>query len=151
MLHTGLLSNLNSVYSYQLLSPIKYPLAGKYYQAQGSKSRVPSNNIVAVVKHCGEIIGAARLAPIDEYWFLTGVHTNENHRSRGIANTLISILTDQREIIYSFPYQHLVTFYQRLGFELVTPESLPCELAQRFNAYVKQGREIVVMIRKNKQ
>lgn len=104
-----------------------------------------------VARNNHDIVGVARLVPINSEWFLTGVHVDEPYRNAGIAGELINCLAKQQSVIYSFPYQHLVTFYQRLGFELVTPESLPCELAQRFNAYVKQGREIVVMIRKNKQ
>lgn len=139
--------------TYQLLPPIKSPLVNKYYKSHrvSVSSSASSNNVIMVARNNHDIVGVARLAPINSEWFLTGVHVDEQYRNAGIAGELINCLVKQQPVIYSFPYQHLVTFYQRLGFELVTPESLPCELAQRFNAYVKQGREIVVMIRKNKQ
>ncbi len=100
-----------------------------------------------VAKDNYDIIGTARLAPIKLHWFLTGVHINERHRGHGIASEIIKQLVSQQPIVYSFPYQHLQHFYSQLGFELVTPDSLPCELAQRFNAYVKQGRKIIAMMR----
>jgi N-acetylglutamate synthase-like GNAT family acetyltransferase len=135
------------VITYQLLPPIKFPLVNKYYQAHRAGGRAASNNVVMVARHNNEIVGVARLAPIDQLWFLTGVHVDEGQRCLGIASQLINQLAEQQSCIYSFPFEHLVAFYERLGFQLVTPDSLPCELAQRFNAYVKQGRKILAMIK----
>jgi len=138
--------------SFQILPPIKYPLASKYYQAHRVGGRVASNNIVTVARNNNDIIGVARLSPVKHLWLLTGVHVDEGHRGQGIASELIVLLTSQQgnlefRAIYSFPYSHLQHFYEQLGFELITPDSLPCELAQRFNAYVKQGRKILAMMR----
>lgn len=136
------------MYLFQLLPPIKYPLAGKYYQAHGMSGRVSSNNIVTIARNNGDIVGVARLAPINDYKLLTGVHVDKQHRGLGVASELINLLTYQQTVAYSFAFSHLQPFYEQLGFQLITPDCLPCELAQRFNAYVKQGRKIIAMIRR---
>ncbi len=133
--------------TYENLSQIKYPLVTKYYQRQRINNRASGNNLVVVARQKNEIIGVARLAPINQLWFLTGVHVDEEMRSQGIAQNLIAMLCQQQNIIYSFPYSHLLSFYEQLGFETVELDKLPCELAQRFTAYVKQGRDIIVMIK----
>lgn len=133
--------------TYSLLPPIKYPLATKYYQNHGIKSRVSGNNIVMVARKENNIIAVAKLAPIEELWFLTGVYVDSSLRGLGIASGLINQISKQQPIVYSFPYAHLVTFYQKLGFLLIAPDLLPYELNQRFHAYVQQGRDIVAMIK----
>ena len=137
--------NSYKMITYALLPPIKYPLATKYYQGHGIKNRVSANNIVMVARKDNVIIGVAKLAPVDELWLLTGVHVDSSLRRLGIASELISQLCKQQTTIYSFAYEHLITFYQELGFLLTPPDLLPYELTQRFNAYVKQGRNIVAM------
>jgi len=135
------------VITYQLLPAIKAPLINKYYKAHHVSGSAASHNIVMVARYDQAIVGVARLVPIDQLWFLTGVHVDESQRGLGIASELVRQLCIQQKEIYSFPFDYLMPFYKRLGFELVTPDDLPCELAQRFNAYVKQGRKILAMMR----
>lgn len=133
--------------TYEILSQIKYPLVTKYYQKHRINNRASGNNIVTIARYNNDIVGVARLSPINELWFLTGVHVDEIMRHQGIAKNLITMLCDQQPIIYSFPYSHLLSFYEKQSFEMVAFEKLPCELAQRFNAYTKQGRDIIAMMK----
>jgi len=134
--------------TYSLLPKIQYPLATKYYRSQGIKNRVSSNNLIMVARKDNIIIGVAKLTLIDDLFFLTGVHVDSQLRGQGIASELISQLCRQQSIIYTFPYLHLIDLYQKLGFLHTTEDLLPYELTQRFNAYVKQGRNIVAMIKR---
>jgi len=135
------------VITYQLIPTIKSPLVNKYYKLHRVSGSAASHNIIMVARSGHDMVGVAQLAPIDKLWFLTGVHVDENQRGLGIASELVKQLCAQQKEIYSFPFDYLMPLYERLGFELVTPDHLPCELAQRFNAYVKQGRQIIAMIR----
>lgn len=136
--------------TYHHLEPIKFPLVNKYYQAQGSNNRASKNQQVVIAKNQeNQIVGVARLSPIDNHWLLTGVHVAQSVRGQGIASQLVNTLCERQSMVFTFAFEHLTALYQGCGFEIIVPADIPCELAQRFNAYVKQGRKIVVMIRKN--
>ncbi|MGB0834513.1 MAG: GNAT family N-acetyltransferase [Psychrobium sp.] len=135
------------MYSIEQLPAIMIPLANKYYKTHKVGGSASGNNIVMVARKNGNIVGIARLAPIQEHWFLTGVHVAESERGQGIASQLIKALCGQQPQVYSFPYQHLEAFYNNLGFTLMPPEQIPSEIAARFVAYSKQGRKIVAMIK----
>jgi len=133
--------------TYSLLPKVKYPLATKFYKNHGIKSRVSSDNIVVIARENNVIIGVAKLAPINDLWFLTGVYIDLEQRGQGIGSELITQLCQQKTTIYTFPYAHLTALYQKLGFLNATSDLLPYELTQRFDAYTKQGRNIVAMIK----
>jgi len=134
--------------TYSLLPKIQYPLATKYYRSKGIKNKASSNNIIMIARDNNVIIGVAKLTLIDDLLFLTGVYVDSQLRGQGIASELIRQLCKQQSTIYTFPYVHLITLYQKLGFLHTTEDLLPYELTQRFNAYVKQGRNIVAMIKR---
>ena len=134
-------------YHIEPLARIKFPLVNKFYRNVNAKNKASGNDGIWVARHDSHIVAATRLAPIPgDYWLLTGVFVDQDHRGRGLARALIIESCDNQPVIYTFSLSHLTTFYQQLGFKLILPEHLPCELAQRFNAYVRQGRKIVAMI-----
>jgi len=147
-IQTPALGGYINQYNYLQLEPIKYPLLNKFYALEKAKSKASSHDIVWITKHLDIIIAAARLAPLPgNYRLLTGVYVAVDYRSQGIARRLVSQCCLNQESIYTFALSPLEAFYQQLGFTTLTASDLPCELAQRFNAYVKQGRKIVAMIK----
>ena len=138
--------NLNI--EYQQLPTIKLPLANKFYRAVNARGKASGGDIVWVARERANnvIIAVARLAPIKGFQLLTGVYVAPNYRHQGIASQLINKLIVPNQGCYSFVLTHLADFYINLGFEMVTNQQLPCELAQRFNAYQHQGRDIIAMI-----
>ncbi len=131
------------------LPPIAFPLASKFYKLH-KKGKVSGSDIVWVSRDSGHIIAAARLSLVlPHYRLLTGVFVAPEYRKQGVARDLLQSTCDEPQFIYTFSLQHLQPFYQQLNFELIALDNLPCELAQMFIAYLKQGRKIVAMIRKN--
>jgi len=124
------------------------PLVNKFYQEHGWRNKANRHDLTWVAREESCIVGAARLAPINnQYWLLTGVFVDERYRSQGIAQRLITASCLSTPQIYTFSLQNLAGFYQKLGFNPITPDKLPDELAQRFSAYVKQGRKITAMVK----
>ena len=102
-----------------------------------------------VARDKSTIIAVARLSPIiQQYWLLTGVHVGNTYRGQGTASQLIKQLVAPPNQVYTFALSSLRDFYRQLGFIEIAINNLPCELAQRFNAYQQQGRDIIAMIKK---
>ena len=75
---------------YQLLAPIKYPLANKFYRAHKARGKASGDDIVWIARDNSSFIAAARLSQIvQQYWLLTGVHVENTYRGQGIASKLI--------------------------------------------------------------
>ena len=141
---TTILSN----FKHQALVPIQFPLASKFYRQHNNKSKVSGSDIVWVTRYNNDIVAASRLSLVlPNYRLLTNVFVASDYRKQGIAQQLLQHLCDESLLTYTFSLQHLQKLYQQVGFQVVRPDELPCELAQMFVAYVKQGRNIVAMIR----
>ncbi|WP_022946330.1 GNAT family N-acetyltransferase [Pseudoalteromonas ruthenica] len=126
----------------QRLADIATPLVNKFYQAYGARGRASKADQVWVARADSGIIGAARLLHLSEDLLLVGVFIAPQWRQQGVARELIStVCQHQKQPVFSFIYAHLAAFYLSLGFQ---PEpDLPDELQQRFNAYQRQGRDIL--------
>lgn len=133
-------TNINNI---QLLSNIALPLVNKFYKANKARGKAKGNDRVYVIRDKSEIVGAARVVDISGHDFLTTVQVGELYQRQGIATQLIShICKMQSKPLFTFPYQHLMALYLRLGFEEVEAEQLPKPLLQRFGRYQTQGRDI---------
>jgi len=134
--------------SFTVLAKEAIPLANKFYQDHGISNRAKGHDLVWVARDKHRMVGAARLTPVcNKYWLLTGVYVGEDYRGHGIASQLISQSLNLTPVVYTFALTHLNAYYRQLGFSDINFNDLPCELAQRFNAYAKQGRKIVAMIK----
>ena len=154
-------SSTEPVREYQQLTAIKLPLVNKFYKQVKARGKASGGDIVWVARDVAlcsissyntsaPIIAAARLTPtkLNEYWLLSGVYVAQSHRNQGIASQLITHLVAQQACCYTFALTQLSDFYQRLGFVEVAVGDLPCELAQKFDAYRQQGRNIIAMIKR---
>ena len=137
---------------YQPLEAIRLPLVNKFYQLVKARGKASGGDIVWVARalqtaaETGTIVAAGRLTPVkSQYWLLCGVYVGVNYRCQGIASQLISHLVNEQHGCYTFAYNHLKELYQQVGFSELSVEQLPAELAMRFKAYQKQGRNIIAM------
>ena len=111
------------------------PLVNQFYKQVYKKGLANKSEQVFVLKN-QEILCAARLKEVQGELLLTGVACNEALRGQGLASTLISqLLLSQVHTIYCFPYPHLQTFYQRLGFTLFAADELPEKLGIQYQRY----------------
>ncbi|MDG6778569.1 GNAT family N-acetyltransferase [Thiomicrorhabdus sp. zzn3] len=119
-----------------------------------------------IVKDGPNVIGCARLLPLahntstrfaeNNFW-LRGVFVTPQYRHQGIASALLQFMHQQLEqadlsahTIYAFPYEHLQSFYQPLGYELCETERLPVSLRQRFEQACQQNKKWLCMMRQTR-
>jgi GNAT superfamily N-acetyltransferase len=78
---------------------------------------------------------------------LAGVAVSPAFQRQGIARLLLSSMTCKlNHDTYTFPYQHLTSLYQSVGFTLIGSEqSLPA-VAELCRKYRNQGRNIFMMV-----
>jgi N-acetylglutamate synthase-like GNAT family acetyltransferase len=128
------------------LAAVQLPLVNKFYKANRARGKAKGNEQVWVTKQEQQIVAAARIADICGCDFLTGVQVAQGFDGQGIASRLITqMLNTQQKCCYTFPYNHLMQWYEKLGFVTVAVEDLPNPLQMRFDRYTRQGRDIGCM------
>jgi predicted N-acetyltransferase YhbS len=70
-------------------------------------------------------------------------------RGKGIGRALLNqcVFYLDKNTAYCVPYEHLTTFYGRVGFVVTPSELLPGFLAKRLAGYVSTNRKTVAMSR----
>lgn len=123
-------------------------LVKKFYQEHYPSGKPNKADPIWVLKKHGKILSAVRLKQFSEYQLLTAMVTEPNQRGKGLGkhflHSIHNALTEKS--CYCFAFSHLTDFYQNCGFRCISVEQLPQELAQRFNAYTAQGRQLTPML-----
>ena len=78
---------------------------------------------------------------------LRGMQVLPKFQNQGIGTELLKscdrYLAGQS--CYCLPWQHLHSFYERVGFKLILPEQLPGFLNQRFQQYIAKKMNVILM------
>jgi predicted N-acetyltransferase YhbS len=147
--------------SYEQLAPIAYPLANRFYKQAGEKGKTQSSDEVYVARVGAKIIAAVRLCPMVKG--LTNVNNNAGKlllrslavspefRRTGVGSQFMTYVVDQigaREC-WCYPFSWLEGFYAQTHFVPIAVADAPEAIAVPFENYRRQGRDIVIMVRKN--
>ncbi len=96
----------------------------------------------------GVLVGAVRLCWEHDFLSLRGMQILPAFQRQGVGTQLLQECIGQIEqVCYCLPYKHLVSFYGQVGFELVTSNNAPSQLAERLGAYLERGLNVVLMRR----
>jgi N-acetylglutamate synthase-like GNAT family acetyltransferase len=130
------------------LEKVKFPLVNRFYKRAYKKGIASKNETVFILKNNQGIICSAKLKSIEESLLLTGVACDPKYQHQGHTSMLIkTLLKNQDQSVYCFPYAHLEAFYLRLGFTFLTPDQAPKMVQQRFFRY-QQHQNLLLMIYK---
>lgn len=95
----------------------------------------PPSDLIAVAELAGSPAGLGRVTPISEIaGELGGMYVFAEHRGAGISAVLVRFLIDESgfDILYCLPFTHLRGLYERLGFQLVSPDQrVPDQIAEK--------------------
>ncbi|WP_193196685.1 GNAT family N-acetyltransferase [Nostoc sp. MG11] len=96
-----------------------------------------------------KIVGAVRLCPDTGFFVLRGMQVLAPFQRQGVGTQLLKACTDQLvdQVCYCIPWQHLRSFYQEAGFQVVAPIEVPDLLRERFENYISRGMNVVLMCR----
>jgi predicted GNAT family acetyltransferase len=108
------------MYTVERLVEIKAPLVNKFYKKFSVKGRANKQDQLWVVYYKKEIVAACRLQNKIDFLFLSTVFVAPEHRAKGLAKYLLSmLLKHQNKMIYTFAYKNVVELYRAIGFNQV--------------------------------
>ena len=123
------------------------PLANKFYRTHKFRGKARRNEPCMVIRDAQrQIIACGILRKLSDCQLLAGVAVAPDCRGQGVARLLLDSMAEAfDDSTFTFPYRHLVPFYQSLGFAEVALEGQPSAIVDRFHTYRKQGRDILAM------
>ncbi|MCK7596685.1 GNAT family N-acetyltransferase [Microbulbifer sp. CAU 1566] len=123
------------------------PLANKFYRTHKFRGKARRHDPCMVIRDAQkQIIACGSLRKLTDSQLLTGVAVVENYRGHGVARLLLERMAEAYDdSTFTFPYLHLVPFYQSLGYIEADEAGLPSAIVDRFHTYQKQGRDIALM------
>lgn len=136
-----------NVFTAHWLTDAEMPLANKFYRSHKFRGKARRHDPCMVVRDAqNQIIACGALRKLTDSQLLTGVAVVEDQRGQGVARFLLSRMAEAYDhSTFTFPYRHLVPFYESLGYSEVDEDGLPSAIVDRFQTYQKQGRDILVM------
>jgi len=130
---------------FQWLKKVENPLVKPFYKQYLPYSRPNKAERIAVLKHSNNIVACARLRPIGSLTLLTGMLVSPDYRGQRLGHHLLRHMHPQfiAHKTFTFALPHLADFYRQHGFNPI--EQAPNDIQQRFEAYQKQGRSLLLL------
>jgi len=134
---------------FQWLKKIENPLVKPFYKQYLPYSRPNKAEHIAVLrdnsKEGNKIVACARLRPIGELSLLTGMLVSPDHRGQRLGHHILQQMRPkfQSNKTFTFALPHLEQFYCQHDFYPTT--QAPNDILQRFLAYQKQGKELLLL------
>ncbi len=138
-------------FSVHCLTEVEIPLANHFYREYHFRGKARRHEPCAVVRNQhNAIIGCAYIrdySTADEAFnLLAGVAVAPDYQGQGVARLLLTQLAERFDThTYTFPYEHLRSFYSSLGFQSADELSQDSVVSTVYHRYRAQGRSIVVM------
>ncbi|MFI2810932.1 MULTISPECIES: GNAT family N-acetyltransferase [Microbulbifer] len=134
-------------FSAHWLSDAEIPLANKFYRTHKFRGKARRHDPCMVIRdRQNQIIACGCLRQLTGARLLAGVAVAPEYQGQGVARFLLRSMGEAfDDLTFTFPYRHLVPFYQSLGFAEEEPQGQPSSIVDRFLTYQKQGRDILVM------
>ncbi|MGY1411256.1 GNAT family N-acetyltransferase [Luteimonas sp. A611] len=123
--------------------------AQRFYESRGygGAAIVPSDFVVLAKEQDG-IVGVGRLCQEQELLWLRGMQVEPRLQRQGIGAKILQRLDQEIDSRWCccLPYEHLVGFYRRAGFEQAA-DNLPPALSARLANYLSRGLRVAAMVR----
>jgi len=150
------------------LADISLPLLNRFYKECRYSAKAGRGERVYVLKR-PSIVAAVRvvakpLSPAQqqqildlglgtgqegEIYFLRSMCVAPALRGQGLGRQLLQGLEAELagQLVYCYPFQHLLNFYAEIGFSAQQEEQMPDFVVQAYRRYRQQGRDIALMWR----
>lgn len=133
----------------RLAGPSDFPAIHALYERCAYHGGLADTDQILVVSSGSDLLGAVRLCREDGVVVLRGMQVDPDHRRRGIGISLLDACAEAlgTRTCFCLPYDHLIDFYGRVGFQLLDEGELPPFLLERFRRYRHAGVAVVPMVR----
>jgi len=111
------------------------------------RAQAPKGETIFTASQGTQIVAALRLSPNDNDYLLRSMCVSAELRHQGIGSYLLQQIQTELNAIecYCFPYSHLENFYRSAGFILIDTHSAPPAIRDKFQRYLNNGKDIVLM------
>lgn len=125
------------------------PPVAEFYKTAGYGGGVSPADLTLCAYIDERLIGVVRLCPEQGTTVLRGMQVHPEFQRQGVGALLLADCVPHLEqgSAYCLPYDHLIDFYRKAGFELAGHEQLPPFLAERQAGYLASGQKVVAMRR----
>ncbi|MGI9283067.1 MAG: GNAT family N-acetyltransferase [Endozoicomonas sp.] len=129
------------------LTPVAFPLANRFFKENGHKGKARSNERVFILQVDRSIVAALRATPKANGYLLRSVWVHREKRSKGLGSQLMQtvLATLSPAPCWCYPYDHLTGFYEKLGFQKVSPDQVPSEIGKPYLNYLERGESFLLM------
>ncbi|MDJ0647456.1 MAG: GNAT family N-acetyltransferase [Xenococcaceae cyanobacterium MO_188.B19] len=96
-----------------------------------------------------EIVGSVRICQQFTTTVLRGMQVSKKWQRQNIGTRLLLLASSWLKTTpcYCLPYSYLEGFYNKTGFQKINPADAPDFLSNRYNQYLKQGLNCIMMLR----
>jgi N-acetylglutamate synthase-like GNAT family acetyltransferase len=116
----------------------------KHFYKQFKLSRASDQEQSYFLLHDAQILGTARLEPIDQAWWLRGLFIHPDYRQQGLGRKLVQHTLAQHSPCFAFALPHLDHFYASLGFQPILTDQLNEAILARFQRYAQSKPNLKV-------
>lgn len=119
------------------------------YAAWGYAGKAEPKDTVILAEIEGELVGLVRQSLEGGVVLLRGMYVAPNAQRKGVGTALLGEFVKQfgERDCYCLPYEHLLDFYGRCGFEVLPSKAAPTFLAERLAQYRADGGRVLLMRR----
>ncbi|WP_281558387.1 GNAT family N-acetyltransferase [Thalassomonas sp. RHCl1] len=123
----------------------------EFYVAQGYHSDWGDRERAFIATFDNKIVGAVKVESNQGVSILRGMYLDKAFQGNGLGTAFIKHIEPilNETVSYCMPFSHLADFYGKIGFKIVSPESYPPFLADRYKGYENQGYQIIAMCRES--
>lgn len=123
------------------------PIVKRFYKLNGMRAQAPKGDLIFTASVNSKLVAALRLNPVNQCYLLRSMCVAADLRHQGIGSELLMFLQNQLNSIecYCFPYNNLQQFYTKAGFQLCDTDIAPEAIADKFNRYLSNGKDICLM------
>lgn len=95
------------------------------------------------------IVGLVRRTLEHSTTMLRGMHVDPAHQCARVGTRLLANLITglAGAECFCIPFSHLTTFYERVGFAVVSPAEAPAFLGEWVEQYRREGHDVLIMHR----
>lgn len=121
----------------------------EFYRKVGYGRSIADGDDIYFAKENGQAIGVVRISHEHDCQVLRGMQVLESFQGQGIGTRLLFFLESGLGAgpVYCIPHDHLVKFYEKIGFAEICPDKAPEFLAERLNSYLESGHHVLIMKR----
>lgn len=133
----------------RIADPAEHAALTALYREWGYRAGIGPGSTVYAALLNGETVGLVRRTTEEGTTMLRGMYVHPAHRRRHVGEQLLTAFVADLPGVdcYCIPFAHLVSFYGRAGFAVISEGATPAFLVERMRQYRAEGHDVLPMRR----